>query len=212
MKKGLIGKKIGMTQLFDEKGKVIPVTVVEAGPCTVVQKKTVENDGYAAVQIGFGDVKVQRVNKPQAGHFKKADVAPKKVLREFRLEDTEAVNVGDVLKADTFAIGDRVDVVGTSKGKGTAGAIKRWNFSRLKETHGTGPVARHAGSLGACSDPSRVFKGKKLAGHLGHERVTVQNLDVVKVDAENNLIAIKGAIPGPKNGTVTICDSVKKKA
>ncbi len=209
MKKGLIGKKIGMTQLFDEKGKVIPVTVVEAGPCTVVQKKTVENDGYAAVQIGFGDVKVQRVNKPQAGHFKKADVAPKKVLREFRLEDTDSVNVGDVLKADTFAIGDRVDVVGTSKGKGTAGAIKRWNFSRLKETHGTGPVARHAGSLGACSDPSRVFKGKKLAGHLGAERVTVQNLDIVKVDAENNLIAIKGAIPGPKGGIVVIKDTVK---
>lgn len=209
MKKGLIGKKIGMTQLFDEKGKVIPVTVVEAGPCTVVQKKTVENDGYAAVQIGFGDVKVQRVNKPQAGHFKKADVAPKKVLREFRLEDTDSVNVGDVLKADTFAVGDRVDVAGTSKGKGTAGAIKRWNFSRLKETHGTGPVARHAGSLGACSDPSRVFKGKKLAGHLGAERVTVQNLDIVKVDAENNLIAIKGAIPGPKGGIVVIKDTVK---
>lgn len=209
MKKGLIGKKIGMTQLFDEKGKVIPVTVVEAGPCTVVQKKTVENDGYAAVQIGFGDVKVQRVNKPQAGHFKKSDVAPKKVLKEFRLEDTDSVNVGDVLKADTFAIGDRVDVVGTSKGKGTAGAIKRWNFSRLKESHGTGPVARHAGSLGACSDPSRVFKGKKLAGHLGAERVTVQNLDVVKVDAENNLIAIKGAIPGPKGGIVVIKDTVK---
>lgn len=209
MKKGLIGKKIGMTQLFDEKGKVIPVTVVEAGPCTVVQKKTVENDGYAAVQIGFGDVKVQRVNKPKAGHFKKADVAPKKVLREFRLEDTDSVNVGDVLKADTFATGDRVDVVGTSKGKGTAGAIKRWNFSRLKETHGTGPVARHAGSLGACSDPSRVFKGKKLAGHLGAERVTIQNLDIVKVDAENNLIAIKGAIPGPKGGIVVIKDTVK---
>ena len=200
MKKGLIGKKIGMTQLFDEKGKVIPVTVVEAGPCTVVQKKTVENDG---------DVKVQRVNKPLAGHFKKSDVAPKKVLREFRLEDTDTVNVGDILKADTFATGDRVDVVGTSKGKGTAGAIKRWNFSRLKESHGTGPVARHAGSLGACSDPSRVFKGKKLAGHLGAERVTVQNLDIVKVDAENNLIAIKGAIPGPKGGIVVIKDTVK---
>lgn len=209
MKKGLIGKKIGMTQLFDEKGKVIPVTVVEAGPCTVVQKKTIENDGYAAVQIGFGDVKVQRVNKPQAGHFKKADVAPKKVLREFRLEDIDSVNVGDVLKADIFAAGDKVDVVGTSKGKGTAGAIKRWNFSRLKETHGTGPVARHAGSLGACSDPSRVFKGKKLAGHLGAERVTVQNLAIAKVDAENNLIAIKGAIPGPNGGIVVIKDTVK---
>lgn len=210
MQKGLIGKKIGMTQLFDESGKVIPVTVVEAGPCTVVQKKTVENDGYTAVQVGFGDVKVQRVNKPMAGHFKKADVAPKKVLKEFRLEDTDSVNVGDVLKADVFAAGDKVDVVGTSKGKGTAGAIKRWNFSRLKESHGTGPVARHAGSLGACSDPSRVFKGKKLAGHLGAERVTIQNLDIVKVDVDNNLIAIKGAIPGPKGGIVVIADTVKK--
>lgn len=211
MKKGLIGKKIGMTQLFDENGKVIPVTVVEAGPCTVVQKKTVENDGYAAVQVGYGDVKITRVNKPEAGHFKKANVAPKKVLREFRLEDTDALNVGDVLKADVFAAGDRVDVVGTSKGKGTAGAIKRWNFSRLKESHGTGPVARHAGSLGACSDPSRVYKGKKLAGHLGAERVTIQNLDVVKVDVGNNLIAVKGAIPGPKGGIVILADTVKSK-
>ena len=210
MQKGLIGKKIGMTQLFDENGKVIPVTVVEAGPCVVVQKKTTENDGYEAVQVGFGDVKVQRVNKPQAGHFKKADVAPKKVLKEFRLDDCSALSVGDILKADVFAVGDRVDVVGTSKGKGTAGAIKRWNFSRLKESHGTGPVARHAGSLGACSDPSRVYKGKKLAGHLGAERVTIQNLDIVKVDAENNLIAIKGAIPGPKGGIVVLADTVKK--
>ena len=207
MQKGLIGKKIGMTQIFDDNGNVIPVTVVEAGPCTVVQKKTVENDGYEAVQVGFGEVKISRVNKPQAGHFKKADVAPK----EFRLADTSALNVGDILKADVFAVGDRVDVVGTSKGKGTAGAIKRWNFSRLKETHGSGPVARHAGSLGACSDPSRVFKGKKLAGHLGAERVTVQNLDIVKVDAENNLIAVKGAIPGPKGGIVVLADTVKSK-
>lgn len=210
MKKGLIGKKIGMTQLFDENGKVIPVTVVEAGPCTVVQKKTIENDGYEAIQVGFGDVKVQRVNKPMAGHFKKADVAPKKVLKEFRLENMADVNVGDVLKADIFAAGDRVDVVGTSKGKGTAGVIKRWNFSRLKETHGTGPVHRHGGSLGVI-DPARIFKGKKMAGHLGTEKVTVQNLDVVKVDVENNLIAIKGAIPGPKNGIVVIADSVKSK-
>ena len=210
MQKGLIGKKIGMTQLFDESGKVIPVTVVEAGPCVVVQKKTMENDGYEAVQVGFGDVKVTRVNKPLAGHFKKADVAPKKVLKEFRLADTASVNVGDILKAEVFAVGDRVDVVGTSKGKGTAGAIKRWNFGRLKESHGTGPVARHAGSLGACSDPSRVYKGKKLAGHLGAERVTIQNLDVVKVDAENNLIAVKGAIPGPKGGIVVLADTVKK--
>ena len=210
MKKGLIGKKIGMTQLFDESGKVIPVTVVEAGPCTVVQKKTIENDGYEAIQVGFGDIKAQRVNKPMAGHFKKADVAPKKVLKEFRLENTADVNVGDVLKADIFAVGDRVDVVGTSKGKGTAGVIKRWNFSRLKETHGTGPVHRHGGSLGVI-DPARIFKGKKMAGHLGTEKVTIQNLDIVKVDAENNLIAIKGAIPGPKNGIVVIADTVKSK-
>ena len=210
MNKGLIGKKIGMTQLFDENGKVIPVTVVEAGPCTVVQKKTIENDGYEAIQVGFGDVKVQRVNKPMTGHFKKADVAPKKVLKEFRLENIADVNVGDVLKADIFAAGDRVDVVGTSKGKGTAGVIKRWNFSRLKETHGTGPVHRHGGSLGVI-DPARIFKGKKMAGHLGTEKVTVQNLDIVKVDVENNLIAIKGAIPGPKNGIVVIADTVKSK-
>ena len=209
MQKGLIGKKIGMTQLFDEKGNVIPVTVIEAGPCAVTMKKTIENDGYEAVQLGFGDVKVQRVNKPMQGHFAKADVAPKKVLKEFRFDDCATLNVGDIVKADTFAAGDKVDVIGTSKGKGTAGAIKRWNFSRLKESHGTGPVARHAGSLGACSDPSRVFKGKKLSGHLGSERVTIQNLDIVKVDAENNLIAIKGAIPGPRGGIVVLKDSVK---
>ena len=209
MQKGIIGRKIGMTQIFDEKGNVVPVTVVEAGPCVITQKKTVENDGYDAVQLGFDDKKVTRVNKPMKGHFDKAGVAYKKVLREFRLEDTSALNVGDILKADVFAAGEKVDVVGTSKGKGTAGSIKRWNFSRLKETHGTGPVARHAGSLGACSDPSRVFKGKKLAGHLGAERVTIQNLDVVKVDAENNLIAIKGAIPGPKKGIVMVVNSVK---
>lgn len=209
MQKGLIGKKIGMTQLFDEKGNVVPVTVIEAGPCSVTLKKTAENDGYDAVQLGFGDVKAHRVNKPMKGQFDKANVAPKKVLKEFRLNDCSGVNVGDVLKADTFAAGDKVDVIGTSKGKGTAGAIKRWNFSRLKESHGTGPNARHAGSLGSCSDPSRVFKGKKLAGHLGHERVTIQNLDVVKVDADNNLIAIKGAVPGPRGGIVVIRDSVK---
>ncbi len=209
MKKGLIGRKIGMTQVFDEKGNVIPVTVVELGPCAVVQKKTIENDGYNAVQLGFEDKKVTRTNKPMKGHFDKANVAPKKVLKEFRLEDDSALNVGDIIKADIFAAGEKVDVVGTSKGKGTAGVIKRWNFSRLKETHGTGPVARHAGSLGVI-DPARIFKGKKMAGHLGSERVTVQNLDVVKVDAENNLIAIKGAIPGPKKGIVMVVNSVKK--
>ena len=209
MKKGLIGKKIGMTQIFDEKGNVIPVTVVEAGPNVVTQKKTMENDGYEAVQVGFGDVKASRVNKPMKGHFDKADVAPKKVLKEFRLEDITALNVGDLIKADTFAEGDIVDVKGTSKGHGTAGAIKRWNFSRLRMTHGTGPNHRHQGSLGACSSPSRVFKGRKMAGHYGHETVTIQNLKVVKVDAENNLIAIKGAIPGPKGGIVVIADAVK---
>ena len=210
MQKALIGKKIGMTQIFDANGKVVPVTVVEAGPCPVTQKKTIENDGYESVQLGFQDVKVERLTKPLKGHFAKADVAPKKVLKEFRLSDISSVNVGDVIKADIFAVGDSVDVTGTSKGKGTAGAIKRWNFSRLKETHGTGPVARHAGSLGACSDPSRVYKGKKLAGHLGHEKVTVQNLSIVKIDVENNLIAIKGAIPGPKGSYVVIKDTCKK--
>ena len=209
MKKGLIGKKIGMTQIFDEKGNVIPVTVIEAGPCAVVQKKTTENDGYKAVQMGYGDLKAQRVNKPMKGHFAKGDVAPKKVLKEFRFDDIDSLNVGDIVKADVFEAGEKVDVIGTSKGKGTAGAIKRWNFARLKESHGTGPVARHAGSLGACSDPSRVYKGKKLAGHLGAERVTIQNLTVAKVDAENNLIAVKGAVPGPKGGIVVIADAKK---
>ena len=209
MKKGLIGKKIGMTQIFDEAGNVIPVTVVEAGPCTVTQIKTVENDGYQAVQVGFGDVKVSRVNKPMKGHFDKADVAPKKTLKEFRLDSIDGIEVGNILKADTFEVGEIVDVKGTSKGHGTAGAITRWNFSRLRMTHGTGPNHRHAGSLGACSSPSRVFKGKKMAGHYGHETVTVQNLKIAKVDAENNLIAIKGAIPGPKGGIVVIADAVK---
>jgi len=210
MQKAIIGKKLGMTQIFDDKGNAIPVTVIEAGPCNVVMKKTVENDGYEAVQLGFGDIKVQRVTKPLAGHFKKADTAPKKTLKEFKLDDMSALNLGDTFKADIFATGEKVDVTGTSKGKGTAGSIKRWGFARLKESHGTGPVARHAGSLGACSDPSRVYKGKKLAGHLGSERVTIQNLDVIKVDAENNLLAIKGAVPGPKGGIVLIRDSVKK--
>ena len=210
MQKGIIGKKIGMTQIFDEAGKFIPVTVVEAGPCVVVQKKTVENDGYNAVQLGFGDIRAKRVNKPLQGHFKKADVALKRTLKEFRLDDIDVLNVGDIVKADTFAEVDIVDVSGTSKGKGFAGTIKRHNFARLKESHGTGPVHRHAGSMGACSSPSRIFKGKGMPGQMGNEKVTIQNLEVVKVDAENNLIAIKGAIPGPKNGTVTVVDCVKK--
>ena len=209
MQKSMIGKKIGMTQIFDETGKVIPVTVIEAGPCVVVQKKTVENDGYASVQLGYGDVTAKHVNKPMQGHFKKVDVAFKKTLKEFRLDDCDAVNVGDVLKADIFAVGDAVDVSGTSKGKGFQGTIKRNNQARLKSTHGTGPVHRHAGSMGACSSPSRIYKGKGLPGHMGAEKVTVQNLEVVKIDAENNLIALKGAIPGPKGGIVYIVDSVK---
>lgn len=210
MQKGIIGKKVGMTQIFDEKGNVVPVTVIEAGPCVVVQKKTVENDGYCAVQFGFGDVSNKHVTKPLKGHFDKANVAPKKTLREFRFDDCDAFNVGDLVKADAFAVGDRVDVVGTSKGKGYAGAIKRWNFQRLKESHGSGPVARNAGSLGACSSPSRVFKGMKGAGHLGAERVTVQNLTVAKVDVENNLIAVRGAVPGARGSVVVLSESVKK--
>jgi large subunit ribosomal protein L3 len=209
MQKGIIGKKIGMTQIFDEKGNVIPVTVVEAGPCVIAQKKTVENDGYASIQMGFGDLKPHKVTKPMKGHFAKADIAPKKVLKEFRVENTDAYNVGDIVKADAFAAGDKVDVTATSKGKGYAGIIKRWNFQRLKETHGTGPVVRRGGSTGSNSDPSRVFPGTRRAGHLGAEQVTVLNLTVVKVDAENNLIAIKGAVPGPNGGIVVIHDSVK---
>ena len=209
MQKAIIGKKIGMTQLFDEKGNVIPVTVIEAGPCVVVTKKTTENDGYESVQLGYGEISAKHLNKPMKGHFAKADVAAKKYLKEFRLDDTSVVNIGDILKADTFASGDKVDVQGTSKGKGYAGTIKRWNGHSLKDTHGTGPVHRHAGSNGANSDPSKVMKGKKLPGHLGTETVTVQNLEVVKVDAENNLIALRGAIPGPKGGVVYITDSVK---
>ena len=208
MQKGLVGKKLGMTQLFDANGNVVPVTVIEAGPCVVAQVKTVENDGYDAVQVGYGDLKASKVNGPMKGHFAKNDVAPKKVLRELRLEDCSTASVGDVIKADIFAEGDAIDVCGTSKGKGYAGVVKRWNFSRLKESHGTGPVHRHGGSLGVI-DPARVFKGKKMAGHLGNERVTVQNLKVVKVDAENNIIAVKGAVPGAKGGIVFIRNSVK---
>ena len=199
-----------LKKAFGENGVLIPVTVLQATPNVVTQVKTVENDGYAAVQVGFGEIRDVLVNKPRKGHFAKAGVANKRFLREFKFENAAEYTVGQEIKADIFAVGDRVDVVGTSKGKGTAGVIKRWNFSRLKETHGTGPVHRHGGSLGVI-DPARIFKGKKMAGHLGAEKVTVQNLDIVKVDVENNLIAIKGAIPGPKNGIVVIADSVKSK-
>jgi large subunit ribosomal protein L3 len=210
MQKGIIGKKVGMTQLFDEKGNVVPVTVIQAGPCTIVQKKTTEIDGYASVQLGFQDVPDKRVNKPIKGHFDKAGVAPKKFLKEFRLDGADSMNVGDLIKADTFAAGDSVDVTGTSKGKGFSGVIKRWGAHRLKMTHGTGPVHRQVGSMGSNTDPSRVFKGKHMAGQLGNEQVTIQNLEVVKVDVENNLIALKGAVPGPKGGLIIIADSVKK--
>ena len=209
MKKAIIGKKVGMTQIFDESGKVIPVTVVEAGPCVVTQKKTVETDGYTAVQLGFGDVKEHKLSKPEAGHLKKAGVAPKKYLKEFKLEKAAEMNVGDVVKADTFAAGDKIDVTGISKGHGYAGVVKRHGASRLKETHGTGPVHRHAGSMGSGTDPSRIFKGKIGAGHMGVDQVTVQNLSVVKVDPELNMLVVCGAVPGPKGGLVTIKSTVK---
>ena len=209
LNKAIIGKKVGMTQIFNADGKVIPCTVIEAGPCVVTQLKTEEKDGYNAVQFGFEDVKEARLNKPQKGHLKKAGDSLKKYLKEFRFEDCTPFQLGDVVKADTFAVGDSVDVSGTSKGKGFAGAIKRHNQHRLKETHGTGPVHRQAGSMGACSSPSRIFKGKGMPGHMGAEAVTVQNLEIVKIDVENNLIAVKGAIPGPKGGIVAIVDSVK---
>ena len=210
MKNAIIGKKVGMTQIFDETGKVVPVTVIEAGPCVVVQKKTVEKEGYDSVQLGFEDIAEKKLTQPMKGHFEKASVAPKKYLHEFRLDDCSALNVGDVLKADVFAEGDHVDVTGISKGKGYAGVIKRWGAQRTPTTHGGGPVHRHAGSMGSSTDPSRIFKGKIGAGHMGVEQVTVQNLDVVKVDPELNMIVLRGAVPGPKGGIVYIKTTVKK--
>ena len=209
MKKGIIGKKIGMTQIFDEKGNVIPVTVIEAGPCVVAQKKTAEKDGYDAVQLGFADVKEKHLTKAEKGHFEKAGVTMKKHLKEFRLDDCSALNVGDVITADTFAAGDKVDVTGMTKGRGYTGCVKRWNQHILRMTHGTGPIHRQPGSMGANSTPSRIFKNKHMPGQYGNERVTVQNLKVVKIDSEKNLIAVKGAIPGAKDGIVFIRDSVK---
>lgn len=207
--KAIIGKKVGMSQIFDENGHVIPVTVIEAGPCTVVQKKTAEKEGYAAVQLGFEDIAERKLSKPEMGHLNKAGVSPKKYLREFDLENAAELNIGDVVKADTFKVGDFVDITGTSKGHGYAGVIKRHGAHRLKETHGTGPVHRHAGSMGSSTDPSRIFKGKIGAGHMGAEQVTVQNLDVVSVDPEFNLIAVCGAVPGPKGGIVYLKSTVK---
>ena len=209
MQKAIIGKKVCMTQIFDESGKVIPVTVIEAGPCVVTQKKTTEKDGYNAVQLGFEDVKESKLTKPELGHLKKAEVAPKKHLKEFRLDDCSAYSVGDVVSVETFAVGDKVDVTGTTKGHGYTGVIKRWNHHRLKMTHGVGPVHREVGSMGANSSPSRVFKNKKMSGHYGVDRVTVQNLSVVRVDAERNLLLVRGAVPGPNGGTLVIRDSVK---
>jgi len=208
MQKAILGRKIGMTQVFTEEGIVIPVTVIAAGPVAVVQKKTVENDGYDAIQVGFENAKEKAVTKPLKGHFAKAGVALKKVLREFRLDDCSTYNVGDQITADVFAAGEKVDVTGTSKGKGFAGAIKRWGSHRGPMTHGSG-YHRRPGSLGACSTPSRVMKNKKLPGHMGVERVTVQNLDVVRVDGEKNLILVKGAVPGPKGGLLIVRDTVK---
>lgn len=208
MQKAIIGKKLGMTQVFTPDGKMIPVTVIEAGPCTVVQKKSVEKDGYEALQLGFGEANPKRVTKPLQGHFNKAGVPFKKTLKEFRLDDCSA-NVGDEIKCDVFKEGERVDVTGVGKGKGYAGVIKRHGAHRLKETHGTGPVHRHPGSMGACSTPSRVMKGKKLPGHMGAKQVTVLNLDVVRVDAERNLILVKGAVPGAKGAVVSVRNTVK---
>lgn len=209
MQKAIIGKKVGMTQIFDEAGKVVPVTVIEAGPCTVVQKKTVENDGYVSVQLGYEDIAEHKLSKPEKGHFAKAGVNPKKYLKEFKLEGADAFNVGDEIKVDAFVAGDRVDVTGISRGKGYAGVIKRWGAQRTPTSHGGGPVHRHAGSMGSGTDPSRIFPGKIGAGHMGAEQVTVLNLDVVKVDPELGIIAVKGAIPGPRGGIVYLRNSVQ---
>ena len=207
---GMIGKKIGMTQVYDAEGRRTCVTVVEVGPCPVVQLKSLEKDGYVAVQLGFDDVPERKLTKPELGHLKKAEASPKKVLKEFRLDNAAEMNVGDELKADVFAKGDKVDITGISRGKGYAGVIKRWNAHRLKESHGTGPVHRHAGAMSANSSPSKIFPGKIGAGQMGVEQVTVQNLEIVQVDANLNLIAVKGAVPGPNQGIVALKSTVKK--
>ena len=208
MKKGIIGKKLGMTQIFADNGAVIPVTVIEAGPCVVAQKKTTENDGYNAVQLGFEDASPKHVNKPLKGHFEKAGIPAKKHLKEFRFDNAADYNVGDVIAADTFAAGEKVDVTGMTKGRGYTGCVKRWNHRILRMTHGTGPIHRQPGSMGSI-DPARIFKNHKMPGQYGNEQVTVLNLKVVKIDAEKNLIAVKGAIPGAKDGIVFVRNSVK---
>ncbi len=209
MNKAIIGKKLGMTQFFTPEGRLVPVTVIEAGPCTVVQKKTVETDGYEAVQLGFGEKKEKKVTKPEKGHFDKAGVTAKRVLREFRLADCAALNLGDAVSVEIFAEGDKVDVTGISKGKGYAGTVKRFGTHRGPMAHGS-KYHRGPGSMGACSTPSKVMKGKKLPGHMGVDRVTVQNLNVVKVDSERNLLLVKGAVPGARGSIVTVKDTVKK--
>ena len=208
MKKGIIGKKLGMTQIFDEVGNVIPVTLIEAGPCPIAQKKTAENDGYDALQLAFDDCREKVLTAPELGHLKKAGIGAKRHLKEFRLDDCSAYNAGDVVSVDTFAAGDKVDITGTTKGRGYTGAIKRWNLHKLRMTHGVGPVHRQSGSMGVI-DPARIFKNKKMAGQYGNEQVTIQNLAVVKIDADKNIIAVKGAVPGSKGGIVFIRDSVK---
>ena len=208
MKKGIIGKKLGMTQIFADNGAVIPVTVIEAGPCVVTQKKTTETDGYEAIQVGYEDVSEKHVNKPAKGHFAKAGVSAKKHLKEFRLENSADYNVGDVIAVDTFAAGEKVDITGITKGRGYTGTVKRWGNHILRMTHGTGPIHRQPGSMGVI-DPARIFKNKKMPGQYGNEQVTVLNLEVIKIDAEKGLIAVKGAVPGAKGGIVFIRDSVK---
>ena len=210
MDKAILGKKIGMSQIFTDSGLVIPVTVVEAGPCQVSQIKTVEKDGYSSVQLAFTDTKESRISKAQAGHLKKANIAPKKYLKEFKIP-TAGLELGSEIKCDVFKEGDIVDVSGFTKGRGFSGVIKRWNFHRIDMTHGAGPVHRAPGSLSANSDPSRVFKNRKLPGQYGHEKVTIQNLEIAKVDTERNLLLVKGAIPGAKGSVVTICSAVKAK-
>ena len=209
MQKAIIGKKVGMTQIFDETGRVIPVTVIEAGPCVVTQKKTIENDGYSSVQLAYGDVAEKKLSKPEMGHLKKAGISAKKHLKEFKLDNASTLEVGAEIKADVFAAGDHIDVTGTSKGHGFQGSVKRHGTHVQKKSHGGGPVHRHAGSMGACSTPSRIFKGKNMPGHMGVETVTVQNLEVVKVDADLNMIVVRGAIPGPKGGLVYLKSTVK---
>ncbi len=209
MKKAIIGRKLGMTQIFTENGAVVPVTLIEAGPCPVVQKKTMDKDGYSALQLGFSDLQERKATNPLKGHYKKSGVTLKKHLKEFRVENAEEMNVGDIVKADVFAEGESVDVTGITKGRGYSGVIKRWGCHRLRMTHGTGPVHRQAGSMGANSSPSRIFKNKKMAGQYGNEQVTVLNLKIAKIDAEKNIIAVRGAVPGAKNGIVFLRDSVK---